>query len=88
MAPGRAEVEPVLVVTRSAVGVRAVTTVAVGKLPLLLAGFESGVADVLLAVLVTLAPVVGAKKLIVLATVAALAKVATGGNVTIPVVAL
>ena len=70
------------------VGVRVVVTLAPGALPLLLAGLESGVADVLLAVLVTLAPVVGAKKLIVLATVAALAKVATGGNVTIPVVAL
>ena len=88
MAPGRAAVEPVLVVTRSAVGVRAVTTVAVGKLPLLLAGLASGVADVLRAVLLTLAPVLGAKKLTVLATVAALAKLATGGNVTIPVVAL
>ena len=69
-------------------GVRAVTTVAVGKLPLLLAGLASGVADVLLAVLLTLAPVFGAMKLTVLATVAALAKLATGGNVTIPVVAL
>ena len=89
MAPATAVAEPVLVVTRSAVGVRAVTTVAVGKLPLLLAGLASGVADVLLAVLVTLRPVVGAMKLTVLATAGAPeAKLAIAGNVTIPVVAL
>ena len=78
-----------MVVTKSAVGVRAVTTVAVGKLPLLLAGLASGVADVLRAVLLTLAPVLGAMKLTVLAIAgAAEAKLAIAGNVTIPVVAL
>ena len=46
----------------------------------------SGVADVLLAVFVT--PDAGGTKLTVLATVAVLAKVATGGKVTKPVVAL
>jgi hypothetical protein len=89
VAPGRAEVEPVLVVTRSAVGVRAVVTVAPGALPLLLAGLASGVAEVLLAVLLTLAPERGAMKLTVLATAGApLAKLAIAGKVTIPVVEL
>ena len=64
------------------------TTVASGALPLLLAGVGSAVADVLLAVLLTLTPVLGATKLTVLATVAVLAKLATAGNVTIPVVEL
>ena len=70
------------------VGVKAVMTVAPGPLPLLLAGLASGVADVLLAVLLTLNPERGARKLTVLATVAVLAKLATAGNVTIPVVEL
>ena len=69
-------------------GVRAVVTVAFAALPLLLAGVGSGVAELLLAVFLTLAPDSGAMKLIVLATVAVLAKVATGGKVTMPVVAL
>ena len=79
---------PVLVVARSAVGgVRTVTTVAPGALPLLLAGLESGVADVLLAVLLTLRRS-GETKLIVLATAGAPESMLIAGNVTIPVVEL
>jgi hypothetical protein len=61
-----------------------VVTVAV-----LLAGVGSGVLELLLAVLLTL-PELGATKLTVLATAAAapLAKLAMGGKVTMPVVAL
>ena len=61
-------------------------TVAFAAVPLLLAGVGSGVAELLLAVFLTV-PDTGAMKLTVLATVAALAKV-TGGKVTIPVVEL
>ena len=86
--PGRTDPLTLLATGGLLAGVRGVTTLAVGKLPLLLAELGSGVADVLLAVLVTLGPVVGAKKLIVLATVAALAKLATSSNVTIPVTEL
>jgi hypothetical protein len=79
-----------LVVTTSAVGVKAVVTVAVGALPLLLPGVGSGVAELLLAVLLMLGPDAGATKLTVLARALAapLAKLATGGKVTIPVVGL
>jgi len=61
-----------------------VVTVAV-----LLPGVGSGVLELLLAVLLTL-PELGATKLTVLATAAAapLAKLASGGKVTMPVVAL
>ena len=81
---------PVLVVMTSAVGVRVVVTVAVGEVPLLLPGVGSGVLELLLAVLLTLMPELGAMKLTVLATAAAapLAKLASGGKVTMPVVAL
>ena len=69
-------------------GVRVVVTVAVGAPPLLLPGVGSGVGKLLLAVLLTL-PELGATKLTVLATAAApLAKLAIGGKVTMPVVAL
>ena len=69
------------------IGVTAVVTVAVAAVPLLLAGVGSGVVELLLAVSVTV-PDAGATKLMVLATVAALAKVATAGKLTIPVAAL
>ena len=65
------------------VGVRVVVTV-----PVLLPGVGSGVLELLVAVLLTL-PELGATKLTVLATAAApLAKLAMGGKVTMPVVAL
>ena len=56
----------------------------------LLPGVGSGVLELLLAVLLTLPPELGATKLTVLATAAAapLAKLAIGGKVTMPVVAL
>ena len=56
----------------------------------LLPGVGSGVLELLLAVLLTLPPELGATKLTVLATAAAapLAKLGMGGKVTIPVVAL
>ena len=53
---------PVLVVTTSALGVRAVVTLAPGALPSLLPGVGSGVLDLLLAVLETVTPA-GAMKL-------------------------
>ncbi len=53
----------------------------------LLPGVGSAVVEVLLAVLLTL-PDAGAMKLTVLVTVAVLAKLAMGGKVTMPVVAL
>ena len=87
MAPAVAVADPVFVVTKSAVGVRAVTTVAPGALPLLLAGLASGVAEVLLAVLLTLGPP-GETKLTVLATAGAPESMLIAGNVTIPVVEL
>jgi len=73
-----------LVVTTSAWGVIVVVTV-----PVLLPGVGSGVLELLVAVLLTL-PELGATKLTVLATAAPapLAKLAMGGKVTIPVVAL
>ena len=56
----------------------------------LLSGVGSGVLELLLAVLLTLPPELGATKLTVLATAAAapLAKLVSGGKVTMPVVAL
>jgi len=77
------------VVTTSAWGVIVVVTVEVGSLPLLLPGVGSGLLELLLAVLLML-PELGATKLTVLATAAAapLAKLAIGGKVTMPVVAL
>jgi len=56
----------------------------------LLPGVGSGVLELLLAVLLTLPPELGATKLTVLATAAAgpLAKLVSGGKVTMPVVAL
>ena len=75
-------------VATSAVGVRAVVTCAPGALPLLLAGLESGVAEVLLAVSMMLVPFVGATKLMVLATAGAPESRLIAGKVTIPVVAL
>ena len=64
-------------------------TVEVGLPPLLLPGVGSGVLELLLAVLLTL-PELGATKLTVLATAAAapMSKLAIGGKVTMPVVAL
>jgi hypothetical protein len=69
--------------------VTVVVTVAFGSLPLLLSGVGSGVLELLLAVLLTV-PELGATKLTVLSTAAAapLAKLAMGGKVTMPVVAL
>jgi len=64
------------------VGVRVVMTLAPGAVPSLLPGVWSGVAEVLLAVLLTL-PDAGAMKLMLRVTLAALVKV-TGGKVTIP----
>ena len=74
-----------MVVTTSAWGVRVVVTVVV-----LLSGVGSGVAELLLAVLLTLAELGAGTKLTVLATAAAapLAKVGIAGKVTMPVVAL
>ena len=64
-----------------------VLTVALGFVPLLLPGVGSGVAEVLLAVLLTALMLAGAIKPIVRVTVVALAMV-TGAKVTIPVVEL
>ncbi len=74
-----------MVVTTSAWGVRVVVTLVV-----LLPGVGSGVLELLLAVLLTLSPELGATKLTVLATAAAapLAKLGIAGKVTMPVVAL
>ena len=74
-----------MVVTTSAWGVRVVVTVAV-----LLSGVGSGVPELLLAVLLTLAELGAGTKLTVLATAAAapLAKLRIGRKVTMPVVAL
>ncbi len=62
MAPGAALFVPVLVVTTSALGVRAVVTLAPGAVPSLLLGVGSGVLDLLLAIFETLTPA-GATKL-------------------------
>ncbi len=62
MAPGAALFVPVLVVMTSALGVRAVVTLAPAALPSLLPGVGSGVLDLLLAIFETLTPA-GATKL-------------------------
>ena len=64
-----------------------VLTLALGFVPLLFPGVGSGVAELLLAVLLTALTVAGAIKPIVRVTVARLA-IATGGKVIIPVVEL
>ena len=64
-----------------------VLTLALGFVPLLFPGVGSGVAELLLAVLLTALTVAGAIKPIVRLTVVPLA-IATGGKVIIPVVEL
>jgi hypothetical protein len=71
-------------VTTSATASIEVMTVALGFVPLLLAGVESGVMEVLLAVLLMEVTVGGTVKPIVRVTVSALA-IATGAKVTMPV---
>ena len=86
--PAAAVAGPVLSVTTSALSVIVVVTLASGLLPLLLAGLGSGLVEVLLAVLATVPPLAGTAKLTVLLALAALARDAIAGEVTIPVVAL
>lgn len=76
-----------MVVTRSALPATLVVTVDVAPEPLLLPGRGSGVSELLLAVL-AIVPVAGTVKLTVLVVLAALAKDAIAGNVTIPVTGL
>ena len=71
-------------VTTSATASIEVVTVALGLVPLLLVGVESGVMEVLLAVLLMEVRVGGTVKSIVRVTVSALA-IATGAKVTMPV---
>ncbi len=95
MTPALVAVGPVLLVTTSALGLSVVVTdelvgvpsLLVGE-PLLLVTIGSGVAELLLAVLLMALRVTGGTKLTVRVVVAAFASVASAGKVTIPVVGL